>query len=94
MWHCTYLFWLVEVRIRFTLVALTVAESAGTVNLAVEREGASAHNFTILLTTADGSARGLLNVVITVVINNAICKQPVNALSSSITCFMLPPFSL
>ena len=47
---------------------MTVVESAGAVYLMVEREGASVNNFTILLTTTDGTALGVAIVIITSVI--------------------------
>ena len=64
--------WLAEVKIRFTVTALTVLESAGTVNITVEKEGAHVNNFTIFLTTADGTAQGVPIVIIAVVIITAI----------------------
>ena len=47
------------VWVRFAVTDIKVLESAGTVNLTIESEGESAKNFTILLTTANGTARGL-----------------------------------
>jgi len=45
--------------VKFAVTDIKVLESAGTVNLTIETEGESVKNFTILLTTANGTARGL-----------------------------------